>query len=488
MAFDAEWFKMDITAKLKFCLEWQTKPGAQWAKVKAIDSTKTVLVILNEIAEQRSNIQHFQAKHGSAFDISKVIATISPVNPAVIADTDGVVQSEPRHAGGWWGLLGLDTSGLTAEVFVLGEYPMRMPPATAGFLSAIRHLTTTARGTNAGMVAFVNAQRKTVGKKGLHHLALTFNYLIQTNADDLVTKYLKALRGHDPDVTGTVHHMGDMLKLATDVDERVPRTMMTLALANLLRRFPLVFSAAGAAPTTEWQKMVTFHLNDWLSAIGNHPAGLKWLNDELTSNLKLWSDDTAMRTLLKANREKERTESESRTSVLTRMLGEVRTVRTSLEKAITNGVAKERMNVLTNAKAKVTGWRKKSSNASTVGGGSSQGSETTVEGDLLVVEGSEKITLNFHQKLETTIASENEEMGQTTDTETRQMSDKLTHNWQSVVTEAKAFEETVKQETTRSESNTKSVTRVIEVHDDFGQQVAMIREGIKAFRSSQGWK
>jgi hypothetical protein len=173
VAFDAEWYKMDLLAKLKFCLDWQTKPGAQWARVKTIDSTKTLLNVLQDIAEQRSNIEVFQKKLGSAFDISKINASY-PINPATVADTDGVVQSEPRHAGGWWGLLGLNPDATTAEVFVVGGYPMRMPPATAGFLSVLRHLTTTARGSAEGMVAFVNAERKTVGKKGLHHLALTF--------------------------------------------------------------------------------------------------------------------------------------------------------------------------------------------------------------------------------------------------------------------------------------------------------------------------
>ncbi len=487
MAFDAEWFKMKLEAKLQFCLEWDSKPKALWDKVRTTDSTKTVLVILQEIAEQRSNIHIFQQQLGSAFDISKVNASY-PTDPAMVADTDGVVQSDPKHAGGWWGLLGLDTSGLNAQVFVLGGFPMRMPPTTAGFLSTIRHLTTTARGSGAGMVAFVNAQRKTVGKKGLHHLALTFNYLIQTNADDLVTKYLKALRGHDPDVTGTVHHMGELLKLATDVDERLPRTMMTLALTNLLQRFPLVFSAAGAAPTTEWQKMVTFHLNDWLSAIGNHPDGLKWLKDELTGLLKLWSDDTAMRTLLKKDREREKTVSQSETTALTTMLGEARTIRTELQKAVTNGVAKERLETLTKAKTKVDGWRKKTSTSNTVGGGSTQGSETTGEADFLILEGSEKVTVTFNQKLENTTALEREEMGNTTEAESKAMSDKLTTSWQQLITESKAVEETVKKETTRSQSSTKAVTTAIEVHDDFGQQVAMIREGIRAFMSSQGWK
>ena len=487
MAFDAEWFKMKLEARLQFALEWDSKPKALWDKVRTTDSTKTVLVILQEIAEHRSNIHIFQQQLGSGFDISKINASY-PIDPAMVADTDGVVQSDPKHAGGWWGLLGLDTNGLNADVFVLGGFPMRMPPTTAGFLSTIRHLATTARGSGAGMVKFVNAQRKSVGKKGLHHLALTFNYLVLSNADDLVTKYLKALRGHDPDVTGTVHHMGDMLKLATDVDERDPRMVMTLALANLLQRFPLVFSKAGAADPSTWANMVAFHLKDWLSAIGNHPEALKWLKDELTRNLKLWSDDTAMRTLLKQNFEKERTVSRSRTTVLTTMLGEVRTIRTELQKAVTNGIAKERLEALTRAKTKVDGWRKKSTTTNTVGGGSSQSSETEVEADILIAEGSEKLTFNFSQKLENTTALENEEMGNTTDTETKAMSDKLTTSWQQVITESKAVEETVKQETTRSKSSTDAVTNRLDIHDAFGQHVAKIREGIEVFMSTQGWK
>lgn len=486
MAFDAEWFKMKLEAKLQFCLDWASKPTAQWNRVRTIDSTKTMLVILEEIAERRSDVQNAQAKLGASFDVSKIIEGRG-INLATLADTDGVVQSDPQHAGGWWGLLGLNPDATTPEVFVVGAYPMRMPPATAGFLSVIRHLTTTARGSSEGMIGFVNAQRKTVGKKGLHHLALTFFYLVKANGDDLVDKYLKALRGHGPDEVGSVHHMGDMLKLSSDTGERFPRMLMTMTLQKLLERFPQVYSKAGALPAGEWPGMVALHLKLWLDAIGNHPEGLKWLKTELVTHRAAWTDENAMRTRLKLEREKEREVSTSRTVTLTKLLSEVRTVRTSLEKAITNGVVKERLESLTNAKAKVDGWREKSSNATTVGGGSSQGSETTVEGDILVVEGSEKVTLNFQEKLETTIANENEEMGQTSDTETTQMSDKLTNNWQSVVTQAKMFEETVKQETTRSESNTESVKRVIESKDAAGQQIIGVRDGIEQFMRTQSW-
>jgi hypothetical protein len=170
------------------------------------------------------------------------------------------------------------------------------------------------------------------------------------------------------------------------------------------------------------------------------------------------------------------------------MLGEARTIRTELQKAVTNGVAKERLETLTKAKTKVDGWRKKSSTSNTVGGGSSQASETSGEADFLILEGSEKVTVTFNEKLENTTALENEEMGNTTEAESKAMSDKLTTSWQQLITESKAVEETVKKETTRSQSSTKAVTSAIEVHDDFGQQVAMIREGITAFMSSQGWK
>lgn len=486
MAFDADWFKMKLEAKVQFAFDWESKPTSQWAKARTTDSTKTLLIILQEIAEQRSNIHAFQKLLGASFDISKINASY-PTDPATIADTDGVVQSDPRHAGGWWGLLGLNPNGLTPEVSVLGAYPMRLPPVTSGFLSVIRHLTTTARGSDEGMIAFVNAERKTVGKKGLHHLALTFHYLVQANGDDLVEKYLKALRGHGPDEVGSVHHMGDLLKFSPDVDERIPSLLMTLTLQKLLERFPLVFSKVGAAPVSQWPDMVAMHLVAWSVSIGNHPEGMKWLKDEVTRQRKLWSDDSAMRTLLNQNRVKERTESESRTSVLTKLLSEVKTVRTELQKAVTNGVAKERMETLTKAKTKVEGWRKKTGSSTTTSVGGGGGSETTVDGDILIVEGSEKVTVNFSSKLDSTIATENEEMGNTTEAESKAMSDKLTSSWQQVITESKAFEETVKQETTRSESSTKAVTHLIELHDDLGQQIFKIRQGIEAFMSSQHW-
>jgi hypothetical protein len=485
VAFDAEWNKMSEMAKLQFGLDWQTKPGAQWDRVKGIDSTLTLLGILEQIAVQRSNVETFQARLGSAFDISLITST-EPLSSAIVADTDGVVQSDPRHAGGWWGLLGLNPDAGKAEVFVKYKWG-RMPPASAGFLSVFRHLTTTARGSDDGMVRFVNGERKAVGKKGLHHLALTFFYLVMENGDDLVDKYLKALRGHGPDEAGSVHHMGDILKLSTDTDERFPRLLMTNTLGVLLERFPLIFSKVGAMKPERWTGQVALHLKLWLDAIGNHPEGLKWLKSELVRLRAQWANEDAMRTRLKLSREKEREESESRTKTLATLEGEVHTVRTSLDEAFTNGVVAERMAALTNAKNKVAGWRKKTGSTTVVGGGASQGSETEVEGDVVIAEGSEKVTLNFYQKLEQTIANENEEMGQTSDTETVQMSDTLTSNWQSVRTQSKAFEETIRLETTKSKSNTTSVKRVLESKDEAGQQIIRVRDGIEQFMVTQNW-
>jgi len=485
VAFDADWAAMNVEQQLKFALEWETNPTAKWNQVKSVSSTLTVLQILYEIACLRSTIEVYQDRLGATFDIGH-INTSEPLSAAKLADTDGAVQTDPHHAGGWWGLLTINNSKIEVSG---GTFPLRFPPGTASFRTAFDHLTTTARGSSASMLEFTRAER---AGGGLRHLALTLKYLVYTNADEMVAVYLRSLRGHGPDETGHEHHLRDMVALARDVDERFARTQVVITLGTILERFPQVFSGTGAV--SEWDDRVTEHLGIWLVGMGNHADGLKWLRGELKAAKGKWGDTQRMATRLKGSRDVEKRDSTSVTTRLETMRQEATKLRTELSKAYRQGSSTERTNALQKALSTTRGWRTKFGSSTMSSLTSSQASKTDLKGDasfdILIADGSldmqEEITVGLEEKLQETLTAETESSGSTTEGTTTTVSETARSHWESLLTMVKAYERQITNEWRRSDSYTRTVDRVRKIAD-IDQQVIAVADGIDQFMRAQGW-
>lgn len=490
---------MSIEEQTQFALEWESQPRTQWNLVREIQSTSEVLGVLHHIAGLRTTIAVYQEREGANFDVSHI--QTSELNPPLfdlkLADTDGVVQSDPRHAGGWWGLLRLYADRPDVGP---GEPPVRMPPDASTFMAAFQHLTTTARGSGrAGiqaapdtMIAFVNAQREAAGSRALPHIATTLRHLVYFNADDLLHKYLLALRGHGVDEPGRghVHHLADLVASQRDVDSRLARDLVTDAFFTMLDRFPQIFSSTGTN-SSSWPRLVMLHLNRWRVSTGNHRVALQWLDRRINSAKTSWADTARTATRLRGSRETERTLSESVTDKITRLQRDVRTVKQQLTQARTLSRSAERIEALTRARTSVRGWRNLSGVSRTEGSTESEsrgweyGGEPGI--DLGIVDLSAEVTRKTMDTLErhlsTVINEEREVSGSTSDTTSATMTNRLAEHWSAMIQVTRSVERQVTRELSRSRTYTQSIRRVIAIQD-VEQQVISVHEGIERYTAT----
>lgn len=494
MAF--KWSEMSIEEQTQFALDWESQPQTQWNLVRQIQSTSEVLDVLYEIAGLRTTIAVYQEREGASFDVSHI--QTSELNPPLfelkLADTDGVVQSDPRHAGAWWGLLGLNAD--TPDVDP-GEHPVRMPPNASTFMAAFQHLTTTARGSGrAGhefapetMIAFVNAQRVAGGSGALAHMAITLNHLVHFNADDLLHKYLLALRGHGVDEPGGRHHhhLADLVAEQSDVDNQLTRTLVTDSFFTILDRFPQIFSDTGRN-SDSWPLKVSLHLNRWKVSTGNHRRALQWLERRVNRATTSWADTARTATRLRGSRERERVISESVTDKITRLRRNVQTVRQELTQARSMTTSAERIAALTSARTRVRGWRTRRGESTTEGRTDTDSTETTLEGevggDLWVVDLSADLSRKSIDTLErhisTVIDVENETSGSTSDTTSTTTTSRLGQHWTAMLQRTRAVEREVTREVSRQREYSQSIRRVIAILD-VEQQVINVHEGITRY-------
>lgn len=492
MGFDTEWSEMSLVEQMAFSEAWDGPDKmAQWARVRTIGSTRMVLQILFEITNHRSNIEVYRREHGitgeTSIDYSQINTSEESLNYAAIqADTDGVVRHDPKHAGGWWGLL---TLGERQPTISAGAFPIRMPPGMATLMGTLDYLLTYCTGSEENMRRFVEGQRASAGSDALEHLALTFKYLIWFNKDDLVIKYLLALRGHHEDDERhnqhNHHHLNDMVRPRSDRDERKPRRTMTRSFDILLKRFPQVFSRVASQRPAQWSALVGSELLDhWSAAIGNHDEGEAWLRTQLTSAQTAWGNTDAMVDLLEGTRVRERTEAESWETKVTELVSQVTTLRVELITAQEQTTSQERIESLERARGTVRGWRLQTSESGTSETTASGSSETEVEGDILVAAAKETIVVGLEQKIGLTIAAEQETSGSSSSSTTRTISERAAAQWRSLLSLSRSYQEEMTREVSRSQSYGRSASNVIAIRDVHGQ-VTAIKQGIDLFVSDE---
>ncbi|MBX7080018.1 MAG: hypothetical protein K1X88_12560 [Nannocystaceae bacterium] len=502
------WGEAALEDQLAFANTWgssSSAPREHFNKFKSA-ATLDVLNILQQIGEHRSNILEF------GFPPNRSSAN---VDQAIVDDTFDVVKYEPRHCGGWLGLLKVRAPNPAQRVIVVdrpthsGMWFVRWPPAPGrGFRQIYTWLTQTITiddavfdvgnswTPNNAMLSFIAGQRATGGPStdgrahaGFESMVSTIRAMVYESFDKrLIDFYIRHLRGHGPTEAGTVHHFFQLISGSGEADATGLKSLLDTTLQQQLLAFPAAWNLT-RSPSDLWPAAVSGHVEHWRVGMGNHRAGQEWLKQIVTARKTEW-DAAAILDVIGGVRETQRTIGVTVSRALTTTQTVAEEVATTIEEANRVGTTSSWSQALSTAQTRLHSLSQSNSSGTTTTTGTTGtnatsvmvGGETGALEELLLGKINGEVTNTMttqlsnqiarHQSMETTTLDSNSTTTGTTTTTT------LTAMRERTLSLARSFRTSVTRAVQVATGLSTNVNSVIAVDANRNAQKAQVVSGL----------